>query len=108
MLGSIKNKITTPELLEERASGAGNDKDELNLIFWREKWQSEFMQEESRLMAQYPGVYGNTHQFFDMTPKEIHEQWMKKVKFAYDNLDRSRFFGKITNTKQTWAFYHFG
>ena len=38
VLGSIKNKITAPELLEERAKGEGNDKDELNLLYWRERW----------------------------------------------------------------------
>ena len=60
VLGSIKNKITAPELLEERAKGGGHDQDELNLIYWREKWQSDYCKEESRLKAEHPEHYGNT------------------------------------------------
>ena len=63
----MKNKITATELVEEREAGKVFDKEELELVFWREKWQTEYKSEESRLVEKHPGVYGNTHHYFDMT-----------------------------------------
>lgn len=97
VFGSMKNKITASELVEEREAGKGFDRKELEVVFWRERWQVEYKDEESRLMAKHPEVYGNSHHYFDMTTSEISQSWMKKLKFAYDNLDRSRYFGKISD-----------
>jgi len=66
------------------------------------------MLEESRLMEKHPGIYGNTHKFYDSTSHETHQAWMDKVKFAYDNLDRKRYFGYVISTRVGWAAWHFG
>ena len=67
--GSIKNKVTATELLEERAK-CNFDKSQMIEQFYHEKWIHETFSAIAKDMNDYPEL-ANTHKFYEMTPAEI-------------------------------------
>lgn len=58
--GSIKNKVTATELVEERAKGQQFDKHEMTMAFYRYDWVYKGMQNDFDLMEKHP-IMANTH-----------------------------------------------
>ena len=105
VLGSMKNKIVATELLEERAKGEGNDKEELRNAFWIEKWIYDEVMIDSKQMEDHP-EFANSHHYYEYSSEEAQAAWRKKLNFAW-KLDKNRHFGSY-GIKHAWSFFHQG
>ena len=84
--GSIKNKITNTDLLEERAKRTF-PKEELYEFLVDEKMRT-FSDKFSKVIADYPELMSD-FKYYDMTREEKMEMWWKKI-----NILRNSKYGK--------------
>jgi acyl-CoA oxidase len=67
--GSVKNKITATEILEERAK-CDFDQKQMEIIFFHDKVTLKAYREVQDDMDKYPEI-ANTHKFYEMTREEM-------------------------------------
>jgi hypothetical protein len=101
--GSIKNNIVATELLEER-SVCNFDQEELYKIYWSNPEVREIKNKADFDAANDP-IMMNTHEYYEWTPKEIQENWMKKLKRAWQ-LDRKFYFQMRPHAQVQWMSSH--
>ena len=103
--GSIKNNIVATELVEER-SNCNFDQEELfniycsnpKVIEWKAK--AEFDEANDPIMK-------NTHKYYEWSPKEIQENWMRKLNRAWQ-LDKKFYFQMRPHAQYMWYDTHQG
>ena len=87
--GSVKNKIVAPELLKERAN-CDFDQQEIKSLLMRPEARQIFdktlndMTDDPKLMP--------THKYLEWSPKEIQENWMRKLHYLWFKKDRKFYF----------------
>ena len=49
-----------------------------------------------------------THKYYEMTPKEKQEMWMKKMNYIWFNKDREFYFRNASSDEFNWSWLHQG
>jgi len=105
MGGSMKNKITNPDLLDERAKKVF-DAEELEQFFLGNEWLDNLQPFYSDIEAN-PSMK-STFTWYDMTREEKMEHWWKRYNFVA-HLDRKKYYDEASpETYGAWAFMHLG
>ena len=79
--GSIKNKIVATELVEER-NKCNFDQKELYYLYYADPEVLK-LKDKCEHDAETDPILANTHKYYEWTPKEIQENWMKKLNRAW-------------------------
>jgi hypothetical protein len=91
--GSIKNKITNPDLLEERAKCTFNQK-EMEWFFF-DKEVVEMTDELLKDQQKHPELLDDTNfKWYEMTRQEKQEVWLKRINLV-SNINREKYLSNI-------------
>lgn len=105
VMGSIKNKVTATELLEERAK-LNFDQDELYKLIFNDEASRAVM--EKSMEDLNDDVLKSTHKYYEWTPAQIHLNWYKKLNHLYFNKDRKFYFATAPLPEYQWNWSHQG
>ena len=108
MHGSVKNKIVAPELLKERQN-CNFDRNELKNMFWVDEESKSVYDKCQHDVENDPNLH-LTHKFYEWTPEEKQEMWMKKLKYLWFKSPESRrlYFQNGNHPQYGWTFAHHG
>ena len=103
--GSIKRNIVAPELIKERQ----------NLDFDREEIKALLMRPAARQIFDkavhditYDPKLRQVHKYVEWTPKEIQENWMRKLNYLWFNKDKKFYFQNGAGLEMSWFWLHQG
>lgn len=103
--GSIKNKVTNPDLLDERAKCIFNQREMEEFLFSKEV--AEYSDDVLVDQKKHPELC-NDFSWYDMTREEKQANWLRRYNIL-SNMDREKY---ITNAKKPngfyWAYYYQG
>ena len=104
--GSIKNKVTATELVEERAR-CNFDKEELKAMFMTDPEGKHIMEKALKDQMEDPNL-ALTHKFYEMEPAERQLMWMKKLNYLWFNKDRKFYFTDGNSPEYNWIWQYHG
>lgn len=89
VLGSMKNKVVAPELLEERAN-CNFDQAEMKQVM--SPIMNEVIEQCAKDIKEDPWLAQTvSHKYYEMTREELHLMWMKKMHYLW-NKNRQFYF----------------
>ena len=87
--GSIRNNIVATELVGER-SKCNFDQEEMYRIYYSNP-EIRKIKAKADFNAANDPIMKNTHKYYEWSPKEIQENWMKKLQRAW-KVDKEFYF----------------
>jgi acyl-CoA oxidase len=102
--GSIKDKITNPDLLEERAK-CTFDQREMEVFFFS-KEVAELTDDLVVECKKHPEMTDLGFEWYDMTREERHEYWIKKWNIM-SSINREKYITDIKIANNWWWAYYF-
>ena len=108
MYGSVKNKITAPELLKERQN-IDFDRAEIKNIFWKDE-KSKMIHDKATADVLNDPELALTHKFYEMTRQEKQTWLMKRANHLYFKSaeDRKVYFTDGNHPQFNWTWAHIG
>ena len=108
--GSIKRKITNPDLIEERKNCAFNQEELLDFYFSGDTKIKAQLEQMSRILEQNPDIKSG-FEYYEMSRAEKIEEWWRRYRIMFKDKETADLIlnnSDNMNPKFFWSYYFLG